>query len=323
VKFVDEAEITVIGGKGGDGCISFRREKYVPRGGPDGGDGGNGGNVYIIADPNLSTLADLEHIRIYRAGDGENGKGKNKHGKRGKDVYIKVPLGTDVYDKGKKEFLGSILTPFDTLLIAKGGKGGKGNARFATPTRQAPRIREKGKEGEKKELKLILRLLADVGLVGFPNAGKSRLLQALTGAGPKIADYPFTTLTPNLGMLRSDRLSFTIADIPGIIEDAHLGKGLGLDFLKHIERSKILVFVIDVTDEPLKKYRILIKEIEKYNPLILSKPKVVVFNKIDLLKSVPKISLKEPFLFVSALKKINIEKLKSKLEDMVGPRKDS
>ncbi len=318
MRFIDEIEITVIGGKGGDGCISFRREKYVPRGGPDGGDGGDGGDVCIIGDPNLSTLADLEYRRVYKAEDGENGKGKNRHGRDGKDLYIKVPLGTDVYDADTGEFIGSILSPDDRLTVAKGGKGGKGNARFATPTRRAPRIREKGKDGERRKLKLVLKLLADVGLVGFPNAGKSSLLRALTGAEPKIAEYPFTTLAPNLGVLKDEFASFTIADIPGIIEEAHRGKGLGLWFLKHIERSRILLFVLDVTDEPIKKYEILKNEIKNYKEEILLKPSLVVFNKIDLLSEKPCFNIDVPHLYVSALKGDGIQELKKKLEELLG-----
>lgn len=313
MKFVDEAFITVVGGKGGDGCISFHREKFVPKGGPDGGDGGEGGSVWVIGDQNLQTLADFEYKKFYKAEDGENGKGKNKHGKKGKDLMIKVPLGTDLYDAENNRLIGSILKPAESLIVAKGGRGGRGNACFATPTRRTPLIKENGEEGERKKIKLVLRLLADVGIVGLPNAGKSTLLKILTHATPKIADYPFTTLTPNLGVFRNDVISFTTADIPGLVKNAHKGKGLGLQFLRHIERTKFLLFLLDTTQNPLKAFEILKEEIQSYNPDILKKPRLVLFNKIDLLNKVPRFKLEEKHFYISALRGDGVEKLKKYL----------
>ena len=311
-SFVDFARIRVQAGKGGDGIIHFRREKYVPRGGPDGGDGGPGGNVYLVGERSLKTLLDFKYKKIFRAEDGKDGGPSRRAGRKGKDIYIKVPLGTVVRDEITGEYLGEIIEHGQKLLVAKGGRGGKGNARFATPTLRAPRIRETGEEGEERFLTLELKLIADVGLVGFPNAGKTTLLKALSGSSGKIAPYPFTTLTPNLGMVKDD-LIFAVVDIPGIIEGAHEGRGLGLQFLRHIERTRLLLFVIDATsDDPLKDYLSLIEEIESYNPEILKKPKLVALNKIDLLEGRNldfKIDDVDVYK-VSALKGIGIEELK-------------
>ncbi|MEO0071960.1 MAG: GTPase ObgE [candidate division WOR-3 bacterium] len=318
MKFVDQVVIEVEAGAGGDGCISFRREKFVPRGGPDGGNGGQGGSVYLVGNPNLQTLADLEYHCRYKAQRGQHGKGSNCDGKNGKDVYVPVPLGTDVYDADTNEFLGEILQPNQTLLVARGGRGGRGNRAFASSTNRAPRIREKGEPGEKRRLKLILRLIADIGLVGLPNAGKSTLLSKLTSAHPKIADYPFTTLTPNLGVLKSESLYFTIADMPGIIEGASAGKGLGLIFLRHIERTKIIIYVIDISQkDPLNDLTILRNEIKSYNPEILQKKQVVVFNKIDLVKRVRKVYTGLPTFYVSALTGEGISELKEYLKTLL------
>jgi len=309
-------------GKGGDGCISFRREKFVPKGGPNGGDGGDGGSIYLIGDSNLNTLTDLEYRKSYKAENGEHGKGKNRHGKKGKDLYVPVPLGTDVFDAVSGEEIGSILKDRETLLVARGGKGGRGNTHFVSPTNQAPKIREKGKEGETRQLKIILRILADIGIVGLPNAGKSTLLSQMTAARPKIAPYPFTTLTPNLGRLIGDEFHFTVADLPGIIRDAHKGKGLGLRFLRHIERTRLLLFVIDITSpDPVGDYQMLKKEIACYNPKILEKKQVVAFNKIDLLTDDPKgkIKLSEPkrVLFISARRGDGLEELETVLKELL------
>lgn len=316
MKFVDEAIIWVKGGKGGDGCISFRRERFIPKGGPDGGDGGDGGSCYLIGKASLQTLADLTYHKEYKAGKGEHGKGKNRYGKRGKDFYIPVPLGSDVYDALTNEYLGSILKDKEVLLVARGGKGGRGNTHFKSPTNQAPRIREKGKEGEEKQLKIILRLIADIGIVGLPNAGKSTLLSRLTKAEPKVAPYPFTTLTPNLGVLKREDLIITVADMPGIIKDAHKGKGLGLLFLRHIERTKILLYLIDITSpNPLEDFETLREEIRSYKPEILNKKQVVAFNKIDLRTPTAILipNLSSPTFFVSALKGDGIEELRKEL----------
>lgn len=316
MKFIDEAVIFVEGGRGGDGCLSFRREKFVPRGGPDGGDGGDGGSVWIIGDQSLESLADLEYRRVYKAEKGGNGKGKKQHGRKGDSVYIPVPLGTDVYEGDR--FLSEILRPGQRLLVAKGGKGGRGNARFATSTNVAPRICEQGEPGEKRKLKLVLRILAEVGIVGFPNAGKSTLLKRITSARPKIASYPFTTLTPNLGVVKDEFYRYTIADLPGIIEGAHKGRGLGDRFLRHIERTKILVFLLDNSrDDPLKDYEELKEEIRLYNPEILKKPRIVVFNKIDLLPT-PRPLKENSILYISALKGLGIEEFLDRLKRKIS-----
>ncbi|MEO0075693.1 MAG: GTPase ObgE [candidate division WOR-3 bacterium] len=310
MKFVDKVTIDVEAGDGGNGCISFRREKFVPKGGPNGGNGGNGGSVYLIGKENLQTLADLEYHCRYRAQRGQHGMGKNRHGKNGADIYIPVPLGTDVYDAHTNQYLGEITQPNQTLLVAHGGRGGRGNAMFATATNRAPRICEPGSPGEKRKLLLILRLIADIGLVGLPNAGKSTLLARLTQAHPKIADYPFTTLTPNLGVFKHELANFTVADMPGIIEGAAQGKGLGLVFLRHIERTKIIIFVVDITSpHPIQDLQTLINEIKNYNPAILEKKQIVVFNKIDLLPKIKKYKTKLPTFYVSALNNQGIEKL--------------
>ncbi len=308
MKFVDEAVITVEAGSGGDGCMSFRREKYVPRGGPDGGDGGHGGSVYVTGSLHLETLADVAYRRTYRAERGRHGKGKDQHGRTGNTISFPVPLGTDVYDEEHSSLIGEVIKDGEKLLVAKGGAGGRGNARFRTSTNVAPRTREFGKPGVKKRLRLILRILADVGLVGLPNAGKSTLLSKITRAQPKIAAYPFTTLAPNLGAMRDGSeiipggIRWTVADLPGIVEGAHQGKGLGLRFLRHIERTRLLVFVIDLTSPaPLQDYHQLLAEIGLYNPEILKKRQVVVFNKVDLVKKAPRFALDQPTVFLSAL----------------------
>lgn len=317
MKFVDKVIIDVEAGNGGDGCISFRREKFIPKGGPNGGNGGNGGSIYLIGKKSLQTLADLEYKCRYKSERGQHGKGSDKHGKAGADIYIPLPLGTDIFDAETDNYIGEIIKPGQTILIAQGGKGGRGNAMFKTSTNRAPRIREQGGQGEKRKLKLILRLIADIGLVGLPNAGKSTLLSKITEAHPKIADYPFTTLTPNLGVFKHDLVSFTVADMPGIIEGASQGKGLGLVFLRHIERTKRLVFIIDFSQkDPLNDLYILQDEIRKYNPEILNKEQVVVFNKIDLVKKIKKIKIELPTFYVSALTGQGIQELLTFLQQI-------
>jgi GTP-binding protein len=285
MQFVDQARITVKAGNGGNGCISFRREKYVPKGGPDGGNGGRGGNVIIRADRQLGTLLDFKYQRHYRAGSGEHGRGKKQDGKWGEDIVIRVPCGTIIKDAADEEVLADLVNHHDELLIARGGRGGRGNAEFATSTNQAPRIAEPGGIGEERELLLELKLLADVGLVGFPNAGKSTLISVISAAKPKIADYPFTTLVPNLGIVRyAEGKSFTVADIPGLIEGAHQGKGLGIQFLRHIERTRALVFLIEVTSaNPKADFKVLLNELTKYDADLARKPKVVALTKTDLI----------------------------------------
>ncbi len=283
--FVDTATVYVQGGHGGSGCVSFRREKFVPKGGPDGGDGGHGGNVIFVADANMRTLLDFQSRRHFRAGRGQHGMGSNRHGRSGKDVIVRVPPGTTVYDSENGEMLVDLLEPGQRFVVARGGRGGRGNARFVNSTHQAPREWEPGEKGEERVVRLELKLIADVGLVGAPNAGKSTLLSRLSAARPKIADYPFTTLSPNLGIVRyGSHQSFVLADIPGLIEGAHEGKGLGHEFLRHIERTRVLVYLVEATSEqPLKDLDMLRRELRSYNPALLEKPQIVVWSKLDLL----------------------------------------
>ncbi|MGQ9603822.1 MAG: GTPase ObgE [bacterium] len=286
LQFIDLVEIEVIAGDGGNGCISFRREKYVPKGGPDGGDGGRGGHVIIRGDHHLGTLIDYRYRKVIRAGRGQHGKGKNQHGKDGRDAFVRVPLGTVVKDALTDEVIADISSPVD-VIIAKGGRGGRGNASFATPEDRAPRRREMGGKGERKRLVLELKLIADVGIVGQPNAGKSTLLSRLTRANPKIAPYPFTTLTPNLGVLRYGDRDVVVADIPGLIDGAHCGKGLGHDFLRHIERTRVILFLLDVSAGDLnQQLEHLRKEIELYNEDLIKRPFMIAINKVDLLDEV-------------------------------------
>lgn len=284
--FIDYAEIEVTAGRGGDGAVAFRREKYVPKGGPSGGNGGKGGNIIIQAHHNLSTLLDFRYKKKYTAENGEPGGGSRKDGKNGKDILIKVPVGTIVKDAQSKKIICDLDYDLKKIIIAKGGKGGKGNSNFATPTNQAPRFAESGKPGESKKIILELKLIADVGLVGFPNAGKSTLISVISSAKPKIADYPFTTLEPNLGIVKyKDFQSFTVADIPGIIEGAHEGKGLGIKFLKHIERTKILLFLIDITSKDFQKdFDTLNNELKNYSKTLSEKKKICALSKSDLLE---------------------------------------
>lgn len=283
--FIDYAKINIKSGDGGNGAVAFRREKYVPKGGPAGGNGGNGGNVIFLADRNLSTLLDFRYRKIYEARRGGHGGSSLCDGKRGDNIIIKVPVGTIIKDSETEKVIADLDSDGKEFLAAKGGRGGKGNANFATPTKQTPRFAESGKPGEKKTVILELKLIADVGLVGFPNAGKSTLISVISEAKPKIADYPFTTLEPNLGIVRyKDFKSFTVADIPGIIEGAHQGKGLGLKFLRHIERTKILLIMIDVTSEEYQKdYKTLIKELNSYSEVLSDKKKILAFTKTDLI----------------------------------------
>ena len=286
VQFIDEAEINVAGGNGGKGCVSFRREKYVPRGGPNGGDGGDGGNVVFVADSNIGSLLDFRYKKLYKAQRGEDGRGKNQHGKSGKDIIIPLPQGTIIRDMDSGDILCDLKQDGEQFIVAWGGKGGRGNARFATSVHQAPREFEEGKEGESRILKLELKLLADVGIVGFPNAGKSTLISKISAARPKIADYPFTTLIPNLGVVNyAEHKTFIVADIPGLIEGAHEGVGLGINFLKHIERTSIILYLIEISTQdnrdPLNDYKILREELKKYSGELIEKPFLVALNKID------------------------------------------
>jgi len=285
MKFIDRATIRVTAGTGGSGCTSFRRETFVPKGGPDGGDGGDGGSIYLKADPHLTTLLDYRYRTHRKAERGQHGKGSNKTGRSGGDVYLPVPPGTEVRVADTGEVLGEVVEPGEVLLVARGGRGGRGNAQFATPTHQAPREWEPGEEGEDRTIELVLKLIADVGLLGEPNAGKSTLLSVVSAAHPKIADYPFTTLTPQLGVVSlSNSRSFVMADIPGIIEGAHEGKGLGDQFLQHVERTRVLAYLVSLEQEdPQAAYERLRAEVRLYSDLVARKPHLVVLTKRDLL----------------------------------------
>ena len=288
MKFVDEVEIRVEAGDGGNGCVSFRKEKYIEFGGPNGGDGGDGGDVYLIADEGLNTLIDYRFERFHRAERGENGRSRDCTGKGGEDLYLKVPVGTRALDIDTDELIGDLTKHKQTLMVAKGGWHGLGNTRFKSSTNRAPRQKTDGTPGEIRRLKLELLLLADVGLLGLPNAGKSTLIRSVSAAKPKVADYPFTTLVPNLGVVRLDaQRSFVIADIPGLIEGAADGAGLGTQFLKHLERCRILLHVIDVMpvdgSDPLENAKTIISELETHSSKLADKPRWIIFNKLDLL----------------------------------------
>ena len=284
--FTDYAKIYASAGKGGNGAVSFRREKYIAAGGPDGGDGGKGGDIYFEVDPDSNTLIDFRYKKKFKAENGNNGEGAHKYGKSGEDLYIKVPIGTIVKDAKTNEILADLSEKGQKELVRRGGRGGKGNSHFATATRQAPRFAQGGEEGEEKELILELKLLADVGLIGYPSVGKSTILSIVTAATPKIADYPFTTLVPNLGVVKPEYgESFVIADIPGLIEGASEGVGLGTEFLRHIERTRLLLHVIDVSGlsgrDPIEDYYVINKELEKYSEKLAKRKQIIVANKID------------------------------------------
>jgi GTP-binding protein len=287
MKFVDEVRIRVEAGDGGRGCASFRREKYVPRGGPSGGDGGDGGDVVLRADAGLSTLLDLSYPQRLRAGRGEHGRGKDQHGARGRDLVLRVPAGTLVYEEPRGVLLADLCTAGETVVIARGGRGGRGNRRFASPTNRAPRHAEPGAPGEERELRLELRVLADAGLLGFPNVGKSTLIRAVSAARPRVADYPFTTLVPHLGVVRvGEERSFVLADVPGLIPGAHAGHGLGARFLRHLSRTGVLVHLLDVSGltgrDPLDDFDALNRELALASPELAAKPQIVVAGKLDL-----------------------------------------
>lgn len=317
MKFIDSATIHVKAGDGGVGCVSFRREKFIPKGGPNGGNGGRGGDVIIRANRQLNTLLDFRYKTKYQAPRGEHGLGYDKTGKSGEHIVLEVPTGTLIRDLGTGEIFGDLLDDGQQLVIAKGGRGGRGNGEFATSTNQAPRQFEQGAPGEERDIELELKLLADVGLVGYPNAGKSTLISVISSAKPKIADYPFTTLVPNLGIVRIDAgKSFVVADIPGLIEGAHIGKGLGIQFLRHIERTKVLVFLIEATSEdPRADYRVLLNELKLFNKDLPKKPKIIALTKIDIVdektfKSLKKISFsKVPTFPISSVSSVGIKKL--------------
>jgi GTP-binding protein len=289
MKFVDEAEIRVEAGNGGHGCASFRREKFIPFGGPDGGDGGDGGSIWLVGDEGLNTLVDFRHQRRFRAQRGENGMGRQMFGKGGQDIEIRVPVGTVVSDLDTGDVIGDVTTHGQRLLVARGGRGGKGNVHFKSSTNRAPRQFTQGTPGEQRVLKLELKVLADVGLLGFPNAGKSTFIRAVSAATPRVADYPFTTLHPNLGVVRvGAHRSFVLADIPGLIEGAADGAGLGIRFLKHLQRTRLLLHLVDMAPlegdaEVIRQVRAIEAELEKFDPDLAVRPRWLVFNKADLL----------------------------------------
>jgi GTP-binding protein len=324
MSFIDRVTVKVSAGTGGSGASSFARFKYIPKGGPDGGDGGKGGSIYVRGDANLSTLLDYRYRNVWKAERGQHGKGKTKTGASGDDLYLPVPPGTEIRNADTGEFIGEVLKADEVILVARGGKGGRGNARFATSTHQAPREWEPGEEGQERSLELVLKLIADVGLVGEPNAGKSSLLAAISAARPKIADYPFTTLEPNLGVVGlSGSRSFVVADIPGIIEGAHEGKWLGLKFLQHVERTRVLAFLVPIDSaDPDAVYRQLRNEVRSYSEPLFEKPHVVVLSKRDLLPesdALPAIHAPDAraVLAVSSAAQIGLEPFTERLWDLV------
>lgn len=327
MKFIDEVEIYVKAGDGGAGHISFRREKYVPKGGPDGGNGGKGGKVVIQANKNINTLLDYKFKHKFIAENGENGGKSNRSGKDGSNIKIKVPVGTAIFDADTNELLVDLIEDGQKAVIAKGGKGGLGNMNFATPTNRSPRYAQPGIPGEEKNLRLELKLLADVGLVGFPNAGKSTLISVVSAAKPKIADYPFTTLVPNLGIVKIDDFkSYSVADVPGLIKGAAQGKGLGIQFLRHIERTKVLIFLLDANSDDVKKdYKVLCHELESFNEELMYKKRVICYSKCDTVDEEKIASLKrlrfdakgEKPLLISAVANMNIKELKFKVWDLL------
>jgi len=328
--FIDEAKIYVKAGDGGNGCLAFRREKYVPRGGPSGGDGGRGGDVYMVANEQLNTLLHFRFNPEHRAERGRHGEGSNCTGQDGEPVVLEVPVGTVVYDADTGDRLHDLALPGERVLIARGGRGGKGNARFATATHQAPTEHQPGRPGQERRLRLELKLLADAGLVGFPNAGKSTLISRISAARPKIADYPFTTLEPNLGVVQLDDFrSFVVADIPGLIEGAHLGQGLGTQFLRHIERTKLLVHLVDVSEasgrDPVEDFETVIRELASFSEDLAKKPMLVVASKMDAAQDPARIeSLKRlaeerglPYLEISSVTGKGLEALKHAIAERV------
>ena len=329
--FIDQVKVFLHAGKGGNGCVSFRREAGVPRGGPDGGRGGNGGHIDFIADEGLNSLSFFRFHPINKARNGAHGEGSNRQGKQGADLELRVPVGTVVKDIATGEIVHDFLRHDERFRVAQGGKGGRGNASYATSTHQAPREFQKGAPGEEKELFLELKLIADVGLVGFPNVGKSTLISKISAARPVIADYPFTTLIPNLGVVDLGGMnSFVVADIPGLIEGAHLGHGLGIHFLKHIERTKLLVHIIDVSPftgrDPVEDFEVVMRELEAFNPVIARRGQILVANKIDLLgrdkrrlAAVRQLAAAKgiPFFALAAVKKEGLGKLVKAVADAV------
>jgi GTP-binding protein len=325
MKFVDEATIDIVAGNGGNGCASFRREKFIPFGGPDGGDGGRGGSVFAVGDRNLNTLIDYRYARRHEARNGENGRGSDQYGAAAEDIVLRMPVGTIIRDAETDEMLAELLVPGEKVLLVKGGDGGFGNLHFKSSTNRAPRQKTTGWPGEQKKLKLELRVLADVGLLGMPNAGKSTLIAAISNARPKIADYPFTTLHPNLGVVRvGPEQSFVVADIPGLIEGASEGAGLGHQFLRHLQRTNLLLHLVDLAPfdesvDPVAQARAIVAELKKYDPALHAKPRWLVLNKLDMLPAeerekrvkdfVRRLRWKGPVFAISALTREGCEAL--------------
>ena len=331
MKFLDEVKIYISSGNGGPGCISFRREANVPKGGPDGGNGGDGGNVIIKTVDNLNTLIDYRYKQHFKAKSGQHGMGKNRNGHNADDIILKVPFGTEILNEDKNVKLADLVDKDDNIILAKGGIGGKGNAFFKSSTNQSPRHAQPGEKGEEKTIWLRLKLIADVGLVGLPNAGKSTFLSKISSSRPKIADYPFTTLYPNLGVNRTDDKEFVVADIPGLIEDAHIGKGLGHKFLGHIERCKVLLHLIDITNDNIKEsFKIIKNELKAYNKKVYNKVQIVVFTKCDafnenklndIKKNINGINVKNAF-FISSVTGLNIDSLCRKVIETINNEKE-
>lgn len=333
MKFVDEARIEVRAGKGGHGCVSFRREKYIPKGGPDGGDGGDGGSVWLEADPGLNTLVDFRHARLFQARNGQPGQGRQRSGKSAEDILVRVPLGTIVRNVETDELIGDLTEPGQRLLVANGGTGGKGNIHFKSSVNQTPRQFTEGTPGEARELQLELKVLADVGLLGFPNAGKSTLIASVSRARPKVADYPFTTLHPNLGVVRLEPgRSFVIADIPGIIEGAAEGAGLGHRFLKHLQRTGLLLHLVEVQpvdgSDPAEQVRALERELERFDPGLMARPRWLVITKIDQLaedeidpavaRIIDGLGWNRPWFAISSVSGAGLKSLVSKIATALG-----
>ena len=339
MKFIDEATIDVAAGNGGAGCVSFRREKFIPFGGPNGGDGGRGGSIYAVADLNLNTLIDYRYARRHEARNGEAGRGSDQFGAAGDDIVLRMPVGTILRDFETEEVVAELLTPGEKLLICKGGDGGFGNLHFKTSTNRAPRQKTPGWPGEAKKLKLELRVLADVGLLGMPNAGKSTLIAAISNARPKIADYPFTTLHPNLGVVRvGPEQSFVVADIPGLIEGAAEGAGLGHQFLRHLQRTRLLLHLVDMAPfddsiDPVAQAKAIVKELKKYDPALHAKPRWLVLNKMDMVPGderaarvadfVKRMRTKQPVFEVSALTRQGLEPLLKAIYKHVAASKNA
>ena len=331
MKFLDEVKIYISSGNGGPGCISFRREANVPKGGPDGGNGGDGGNVIIKTVDNLNTLIDYRYKQHFKAKSGQHGMGKNRNGHNADDIILKVPFGTEILNEDKNVKLADLVDKDDNIILAKGGIGGKGNAFFKSSTNQSPRHAQPGEKGEEKTIWLRLKLIADVGLVGLPNAGKSTFLSKISSSRPKIADYPFTTLYPNLGVNRTDDKEFVVADIPGLIEDAHIGKGLGHKFLGHIERCKVLLHLIDITnDNIMESFQVIENELKAYNEKVYNKDQILVFTKCDafnekklndIKKNINGINVENAF-FISSVTGFNIDSLCRKVNEMINNDKE-